>query len=50
MKRIHPEEAETRVCIDEQDCSPKGKEKLPSEEEILFLFKVMNGGLLTMVL
>ena len=29
---------------------PKGKEKLPSEEEIQFLFEVMNGSLLTMVL
>ena len=29
---------------------PKGKEKMPSEEEIQFLFEVMNGGLLTMVL
>ena len=25
---------------------PKGKEKLPSEEEIQFLFEVMNGGLI----
>ena len=25
---------------------PKGKEKLPSEEQIQFLFEVMNGGLI----